>query len=188
VLDDDRGAGTHQERPVRYACCAPLATYLLTWPLKLPGNATQHLYTAAHLLAEDHLPQHHHQCRTTPPLPSGTQNPSTAAAYHKQQLLQQTHITSPSWQHNWVPTHSHYPNSSRPPATMLPPTQNNPPPPCHVIQHGGPPSGTNNPCMTHPYPAHGMSHHPEHLPGQHPKPTPQANTYMPCQRLPANNP
>jgi hypothetical protein len=126
-------------RPARYACCAPLATYLLTWPLRPPGDTTRHPYTAAHLMAEDHLPQRHHQCNTMPPLPSGIQKPSAAAAYPKQQLLQRTHVTS--WQHNQAPTYSHYPNGSRPPATTLPPTQNNLPRPAD------PQADTHTPCQ-----------------------------------------
>jgi hypothetical protein len=114
-------------RPTRYACCAPLAAYLLTWPPRPPGNTTRHPYTAAHPMAEDHLPQHHHQCKTMPPPPSGISKLSTAATYPKQQPLQQTHIIS--WQHNQAPTYSHYPDGSRPPATTLPPTQNNLPRP-----------------------------------------------------------
>jgi hypothetical protein len=114
-------------RPARYACCAPLAAYLLTWPLKLPGDVTRHPYTAAHPIAEDHPPRHHHQHGTTPPLPSGTQNPSAAATYPKQQLPQWTHVTSS--QCNQAPTHGHYPDSSRWPTTTLQPTQNNLPRP-----------------------------------------------------------
>jgi hypothetical protein len=114
-------------RPARYACCAPLATYLLTRPLRPPGDTTWHPYTAAHPMAEDHPPRHHHQCKTTPTLPSGIQKPSTAATYPKQQPPQRTHVTS--WQCNWAPTYSHYPDGSRPPTTTLPPTQNNLPRP-----------------------------------------------------------
>jgi hypothetical protein len=46
-----------------YACCAPLAAYLLTQPLRPRGDATQHPYTAAYLMAEHHLPRHHHPCQ-----------------------------------------------------------------------------------------------------------------------------
>jgi hypothetical protein len=93
-------------RPARYAHCAPLAAYLLTWPLRPPGDTTRHPYTAAHPMAKDHPPRHHHQCKTMPPPPSRIQKPSAAAAYPEQQLLQWTHGTS--WQHNQAPTHSHY--------------------------------------------------------------------------------
>jgi hypothetical protein len=114
-------------RPARYACCAPLAAYLLTRPLRPPGDTTRHPYTAAHPMAEDHPPRHHHQCKTTPPPPSGIQKPSAAAAYPEQQPPQRTHVTSS--QRNRTPTYSHYPDGSRPPATTLPPTRNNPPRP-----------------------------------------------------------
>jgi hypothetical protein len=114
-------------RPARYACCAPLAAYLLTQPLRPPGDTTRHPYTATHPMAEDHPPRHHHQCKTTPPPPSGIQKPSAAAAYPEQQPLQRTHVTSS--QRNRAPTYSHYPDGSRLPATTLPPTRNNPPRP-----------------------------------------------------------
>jgi hypothetical protein len=95
-------------RPARYACCAPLDT-------------------AAHPMAEDHPPRHRHQHGTTPPLPSGTRNPSAAPTYPKQQPPQRTHVTSS--QRNRAPTCGHYPDSSRRPATTLRPTQNNLPRP-----------------------------------------------------------
>jgi hypothetical protein len=132
-------------RPARYAHCAPLATYLLTWPLKLPGNVNRHPYTAAHPMAEDHLPQHHHQHGTTPPPPSGTRNPSAAPTYPEQQPPQRTHVASS--QRNRAPTRGHYPNSSRRPATTLRPTQNNPPRPttsrdvAAQPMHNAPPPG-----------------------------------------------
>jgi hypothetical protein len=176
VPDDDRGAGTHQGRPATYACCAPLAAYLLTRPLRPPGDTTWHPYTAAHLMAEDHPPRHHHQCNTMPPLPSGIQKPSAAATYPEQQLPQQTHVTS--WQCN---RGTHIQPLPRRLKTARHNTTTNTKqlaPSCHIMRRGGP---------TH------ARHTPTQPMARCTAPNacladPQADTHTPCQRLLETNP
>jgi hypothetical protein len=64
---------------------------------------------------------------SSPPMCQTTNPPPSPSRYPEQQPLQWTHVTSS--QRNQAPTHGHYPNSSRRPATTLRPTLNNPPRP-----------------------------------------------------------
>jgi hypothetical protein len=165
-----------------YAHCAPLAAYLLTWPLRPPSDATQHPYTAAHPMAEDHPPQHHH--------PHHLGHKSQAQRPHTLSNNRCNRPTSPAG------------NATKRPHTAITPTAQDRPPQCYHQRRTTCPTPPHhatwwpNPCMTHPCPTHGTLHCPERLPGQPPQPTPQADppkltptrhADTPRQRLPANN-
>jgi hypothetical protein len=161
-------------RPARYACCAPLAAYLLTRPLRPPGDTTRHPYTAAHPMAEDDPPRHHHQCKTTPPPPSGTQKPSAAAAYPEQQPPQRTHVTSS--QRNRAPIQP-LPRRLKTARHNATTNTEQPAPSRHVTRRGGPTHAQRTP--TRPM---ARRTDPNACPAD-----PQADTHTPCRRLPENN-
>jgi hypothetical protein len=135
-------------RPARYACCAPLATYLLTWPLVMqPSTHTQPLTRWLNTTCHD---------TTTPAnwdtkaersgrIPRATT--ATTDPCHQLAMRPATHMHIQLLPQQLKTTHHNATTNTEQPAL-----------PCHATSWP-------NPCMTHPHPAHGTSHHPEHLPG-----------------------